>query len=245
LSRLALAALPLAVQIAGIALAHFGAIPAMVGFLVFVVGGLIGLIGSIAALERRLRRKPGLSGLATALLALPVLLILVGAAPGFGYPRINDITTDLREPPDLTHAATLPENRGRDMGFPDNFTGIIRSGYPNLKPWTSASLGNNQAYALFERIIELTKARRDWTIAHVDPAARLIEGTATTRLFRFKDDFAIRVRPEGEGLRVDMRSKSRDGQGDLGANATRIQSFFAELDRSLAERPLRETAAQE
>lgn len=241
MNKVALAALPLAVQLAGVALAHFEIAPAMAGFLIFVVAGLVGLIGLISIGERRIRKRPAPGWPADALLALPVLAVFAGAAPGIGYPRINDVTTDLREPPELTHAASLPENRGRDMNFPKPFAEIIRAGYPDLKPWTSVSLGNNQADALFDRVAALAKAREDWTVTRVDPAAHIIEGTATTRLFRFKDDFAIRVQPEGEGVRVDMRSKSRDGQGDLGANARRIQSFFAELDRSLTKRPLRST----
>jgi uncharacterized protein (DUF1499 family) len=36
----------------------------------------------------------------------------------------------------------------------------------------------------------------------------------------------VRVRPEGSGSRVDVRSKSRDGKGDLGANAKRIERFL-------------------
>ena len=49
------------------------------------------------------------------------------------------------------------------------------------------------------------------------------------RIFRFRDDFVVRVRPDGEATRVDMRSKSRVGKGDLGANAKRIEQFFQGL----------------
>jgi len=37
------------------------------------------------------------------------------------------------------------------------------------------------------------------------------------------------VRPRDGGSIVEMRSKSRDGKGDIGANAKRIESFFARL----------------
>ena len=46
-----------------------------------------------------------------------------------------------------------------------------------------------------------------------------------TAIFRFVDDIAIRVRPTASGTVVDVRSKSRDGRGDLGANAERIRAF--------------------
>jgi uncharacterized protein (DUF1499 family) len=51
-------------------------------------------------------------------------------------------------------------------------------------------------------------------------------------LFHFKDDFVIEVRPsDGGGSRIEMRSKSRDGISDFGANARRIRAFFAMLAR--------------
>jgi uncharacterized protein (DUF1499 family) len=52
---------------------------------------------------------------------------------------------------------------------------------------------------------------------------------ATTRWFGFKDDVAIRISPAGAGSRVDMRSRSRVGRSDLGANARRIREFLARL----------------
>jgi uncharacterized protein (DUF1499 family) len=61
---------------------------------------------------------------------------------------------------------------------------------------------------------------------------------ATSRLFGFHDDIAIRVRPEADGTsRIDVRSKSRDGQGDLGVNAARIRTFVAALEASPATPP--------
>jgi len=58
----------------------------------------------------------------------------------------------------------------------------------------------------------------------------VIEATATTRWFGFKDDVVIRVSamPDG-GSRVDMRSVSRVGRSDVGTNARRIQAFLSEL----------------
>jgi uncharacterized protein (DUF1499 family) len=70
-----------------------------------------------------------------------------------------------------------------------------------------------------------------WEVTYRDPARHMVEGVADSTLFQFKDDFVIQVRPAdsgGESL-VEMRSKSRDGKGDLGANYNRIQSFFKAL----------------
>ena len=69
-----------------------------------------------------------------------------------------------------------------------------------------------------------------WHITLSDPARGVIEARDTSKLFRFVDDVAIRVRPGASGGSVvDIRSKSRDGQGDLGVNAKRIRTFTAKL----------------
>ena len=57
-----------------------------------------------------------------------------------------------------------------------------------------------------------------------------LEATSTSRLFRFVDDVVVRVRSDGAGSRVDVRSKSRDGKGDFGVNAERIRAFRARLN---------------
>jgi len=54
------------------------------------------------------------------------------------------------------------------------------------------------------------------------------DASETTAVFRFVDDVTIRVSPSADGALIDVRSKSRDGRGDLGANAARIRRFAAE-----------------
>ena len=54
--------------------------------------------------------------------------------------------------------------------------------------------------------------------------ARWQLATDTTLLYGFTDDIVIRVRPEGGGSVVDLRSVSRVGQSDLGTNAARRPS---------------------
>ena len=62
--------------------------------------------------------------------------------------------------------------------------------------------------------------------------AGIVEATATTLFFRFKDDVVVRVRPDPArpgGSIVDMRSISRVGGSDVGVNAERIRAFLADL----------------
>ena len=55
----------------------------------------------------------------------------------------------------------------------------------------------------------------------------IIEAVDTTAIMAFKDDIVIRVRTGAQGTMVDLRSVSRVGQGDIGANAQRIRDFTA------------------
>jgi uncharacterized protein (DUF1499 family) len=69
-----------------------------------------------------------------------------------------------------------------------------------------------------------------WKIFASDAQAGRIEAVDTTRLFGFKDDVVIRIRPHGSGSVIDLRSVSRVGGGDLGANADRIRRFVREFE---------------
>jgi len=80
----------------------------------------------------------------------------------------------------------------------------------------------------FKRALQ---AARDmgWEVVAADAAAGRIEATDTTFWFGFKDDVVIRVEADGTGSRVDVRSVSRVGVGDVGANAKRIRAYLRAL----------------
>ena len=61
----------------------------------------------------------------------------------------------------------------------------------------------------------------------------MIEATHKSRWFGFIDDISIRIAPVENGTRVDVRSKSRVGRSDLGANVKRIRAFQADLQERL------------
>ncbi len=207
--------------------ARLDVVPPFVGWLGFVLGGVIGLFNSVAGLLvfRRERRR----GIAImALSEIPALVLIFSSVAGFGKPVINDVTTDLEEPPNLISAMGRPANHGRDMVYPEAFKAEQRTGYPDLKPLHL----DEPPDAAFDRALALARAQPGWEIDSVNESQRTFEGVATSRIFGFHDDLAVRVRPEGSGSVVDMRSKSRDGKGDLGANAARIQRFLTELKKS-------------
>jgi uncharacterized protein (DUF1499 family) len=206
-------------------LAFLGVLPGIAGFIAFALGALVGFIGVMAGIISALRGqlKPGLVAVALGLLAMVVALF---PAMNVGkYPRINDISTDLEDVPAFTHASSLPEHKGRDLSYPAEFKPIVRERYKDLKPLRVSAPPD----AVFEKAVALAREQPRWQVTAVDPQARTFEGVVETGLFRFRDDFVVRVRPDGEATRVDMRSKSRVGKGDLGANAMRIEQFLQGL----------------
>ena len=206
-------------------LAFSGLVPGFQGFIIFVLAAPLGLIGVVAGLIAALRKrtKPGMVAVALGL-AVTLAVVFPGFSSG-GRPRINDISTDLEDVPALVQASREPENQGKDLGYPEAFKPTVREFYRKLGPLKVAAPPD----AVFKQAWTLAKEQPHWTVTAVDPNARTIEGTVESRLFRFRDDFVVRVRPEGEGARVDMRSKSRVGKGDLGANAHRIDLFLEAL----------------
>jgi uncharacterized protein (DUF1499 family) len=209
----------------GPALAWLRVVPALAGFALFALGGLLGLVAAIAAVLRGVRgRGVGAGGAAGIVVALVFVAI---ASRGRGVPRINDFTTDPADPPAFEHAQALRANVGRDMRYPAAFAPIQESCCSDLHP---ARLHVPPAEA-FARARSAAERMPSWTITQADPGAGTIEAVATTRVFGFQDDIVIRVRPDGDGAsRVDVRSKSRDGQGDIGTNAARIRAFVGRLE---------------
>jgi uncharacterized protein (DUF1499 family) len=208
--------------------AHFGIAPPLGGFFAFVIGGVVGLLGLFAGIVT-LRRGAYRRGVAAILLGgIPAVVLIGASVRSLGRPAINDITTDLTEPPNLFYAQGQPGNAGRDMVYPEAFKDVVRSAYPDLKPLQLAEPPDEA----FARALRLAQQRPGWEVGFVNGSGRVFEGVATSQIFGFKDDFVVRVRPDGTGSLVDMRSKSRDGKGDLGANADRIRSYLRDLSNA-------------
>ena len=151
---------------------------------------------------------------------------------GRGLPSIHDITTDLEDPPRFS--AVLPRRTGNVS--PPEYDGATaadqqRRAYPDIVP---VDLG----VAAERAIDEAAAAARElgWEVVAVDRVRGVLEAIDTTFWFHFKDDIVVRVRATGPARsRVDIRSKSRVGRGDLGANARRIRIFAAALRSRVAQ----------
>lgn len=196
-----------------------------------------GLAGAVLALIALAVTRPRGAGL----WILLATLVVAGAAVVLPWrwsqqakrvPPIHDITTDTQDPPELV--AVLQHrsdavNPGAYGG--DSVAALQRQAYPDIRP-LHLEAPPNMAFA---RALAAA-GTMGWQIVATDSAAGVIEATATTRWFGFKDDVVIRIRPEAEGSRVDVRSVSRVGKSDLGTNAERVRTFLARLASDIESR---------
>jgi uncharacterized protein (DUF1499 family) len=158
-----------------------------------------------------------------ALIAVPLLRFKNAV---MNLPRIHDITTDVENPPQFV--AILP----------------LRAQAPNSAEYGGKAIAEQQlkAYPQIRSKI-LPKRSRDafdlalkavqalnLEVVSADSAANRIEATDTSSWFGFKDDVIIRIIPQGESSRLDIRSVSRVGLSDIGKNAERIQKLLSLIE---------------
>ncbi|MEO3479197.1 DUF1499 domain-containing protein [Phaeobacter sp. CAU 1743] len=180
-----------------------------------------GVIAALAGLVVWLRRRRG--GAAMVLMGLILSLPVAGLGAAFEIaarttPPINDISTDTADPPVFWFTATPSD-------YPAQNAGPQRAAYPDMRP-LDLPVFADEAFAAALALVE----ERGWEVLSADPAESQIEAIARSRLFGFEDEVAIRVTETDTGARIDMRSRSRLGQIDRGANARRIEAYLADLE---------------
>jgi hypothetical protein len=210
---------------------RFGAWDFRTGFMLLRWALYIGLGAAAVALillfiPRARGGKPWLliAGIALGLVAAVPPLALRSKASS--VPPIHDITTDALDPP--AFLALLAERKASPNGSDYGGAAIAEQqaqAYPDVK---SRILSMQPPHA-FTRALEAARAM-GWEIAAADSGTGRIEATATTPWFGFKDDVIVRVRGQGDGSRIDVRSVSRVGRSDLGANAARIREYLSKLN---------------
>ena len=219
-----------------------------------IAAAVVAVVALIAVVIRKPRR-----GWRTALIALLI------PAVGFGHmgwvrsqsadvPPIHDIATDIVDPPVpserlLALRAADDANPVLDMTSPLTAADAYQG--PRFARFGDQSLGQvgHEAYPAVRTLnvgpspaasfAAAGKAVRDmgWTVVSENERGGVIEATAETFWFGFKDDVIIRVRPAagGGGSLIDVRSISRVGLSDLGANAKRIEAWLARVSAELAD----------
>jgi uncharacterized protein (DUF1499 family) len=141
-------------------------------------------------------------------------------------PPIHDISTDLDDPPGFVALRGEREAAPNRVEHPGEATARLqRDAYPDVVPVHFAA----ERQAVFAAAQALARDL-GWRIVEADPAAGRIEAVDRTFWFGFRDDVVIRISEADDGgTRVDMRSASRVGRGDVGTNARRIRDFLARL----------------
>ena len=204
-----------------------------------VSGGVLAILAWV--MSRRTGARTGMVN-ALALIAGVLFAGYLGrqVATARSVPAIHDAASNLDELPQFSKLTVRADNLANipDEGRPElaamdpesRWKALHRKAYPDLQPLRLAL----PATEVLQRAERLARDR-GWAIANVDPRAGLVEATATTLFFRFKDDIVVRVRPDparAGGSIVDLRSISRVGGSDVGVNAGRIRAFVKDLQAS-------------
>lgn len=198
---------------------------------------LFALAGAVV-IWRTGRRGAGL--VVTALLLAALMLAWPGylALQAARLPLLNDVSTDLIDPPDFARSSRAIAARGADVHGPisEASRDAQRLAYPLVQP-ILLDMDSDEAWPLIQKAV----AARGWRIIEqTRPGGRSgigrIEAIDRTLLMGFPDDVTIRVRPLAGQTRVDARSASRYGRHDFGANAARIQRFAEEVQAQLDAR---------
>ena len=156
----------------------------------------------------------------------PLVMVWVVGVEAVRSPLIHDITTDTRNPPEFEFAWIGRESQDNSLNYQGGrVADLQRQAYPDITPM-AVSLPPLELLPKVESIAEAL----GWKLIGSDELTLRVEAQERSALFGFVDDVVIRLSDYGEGSsRVDVRSVSRLGRGDLGANAARIRRFYEAL----------------
>jgi uncharacterized protein (DUF1499 family) len=167
-----------------------------------------------------------------------ILALLLLAYPGYlavqavRLPVLADVSTDIDDPPPFARSRKALAARGGLT--PEPISSELRheqkQAYPNVQP-IMLDLDVDEAY---KDVLKVVNARHWQIVDQVPPGARSggvghVDAIARGLILGLRDDVTIRIRPLAGQTRVDIRSVSRIGRHDFGANANRIEQFATAL----------------
>ena len=213
-------------------LSRFGGFEPYIVISVFRYGSYIAFAAIALALATIAPTRPGgrRRGFLSTLLALAIGIAAAWTPMTFflhanNLPRINDITTDATNPPAMVVTLQLRRGAATPATYPGEAVAKQQhDGYPDIAP-VVLQVPPDEAF----RRVDKVAMNMGWDVVARAPQDGRLEAVDTSEWFGFRDDIVVRIRPEGTGSRVDIRSKSRVGQSDLGVNARRIRAFLAAL----------------
>ena len=205
----------LAVSIGGLFLAIAVAV---FGLVRIWFGGQIGAAQAFAGI-----------GIAVVALAVPIYYL----SHYFLLPQLNDIETTPRQPMEFKQLPAMRPADADRIERPDLAAAELQEkAYPDIRPMEL----ERSLVETFDIVHEAVK-RLGWTIVLNEPPdgdqPGRIEATNRTLIMGFTDDALIRVTGDDAHAFIDMRSASRYGRHDLGANADHIRTLFAEVQSAL------------
>lgn len=178
--------------------------------------------------------RNGTSGGAYVVIGMVLALGMLGwpAAyiPAYLYqPRVNDIATDLADPPAFAKLAKVREAAGSGSAFARaRLEAVPADTYADLKPLVI----KRPVEETFDIVLDAVKRMRFEIVGEEPPnrtRAGTIEAVDRTMVIGFYDDVAIRVAGTSQHSRIDVRSASRYGAHDFGRNASRMRRILTEL----------------
>jgi len=235
------AAFSLQLVVVAIVLHRLLSLPTPVALLIILIafaGAAVAILlalGSFVAIWR-----DGRSGALNAAIGLFVGLALF-AWPGIvavayrNLPPIHDITTDTSTPPSfVTLAAERTGLANSAVYAGQSIAKQQLAAYPDVRPVIVP-----RSVADTWEVLGNAVKRLHWRIASQTPPKSgqpgYIEAVDRTLVLGFYDDIVVRVVGDAEETRIDVRSASRYGKADFGANANRIRQLFSELKLRLEE----------
>lgn len=189
-----------------------------------IISSAIFICSSITIINRKpcrfsqnVRKTLFISGIPPALVIGFIIYMSIIDAP----PIIHDISTDTVNTLQFDQAVTLRSTNSNSLAINPDVIAQQYAAYPSIK-----TLHSHLDYSsAFNHAIETAQAL-GWTVHHIDQTNGLIEAYEKTKIWGFIDDVIIRIQKNDNESLVDIRSVSRVGKGDLGANAARIKRFF-------------------
>ncbi|WP_068318258.1 DUF1499 domain-containing protein [Polycladidibacter hongkongensis] len=239
-----LAALVLCFTLLSFGLHHLGLVEGEIFVVLLLVAAVLAFIACFLGIFAALRLWfEGGKGFTNAITAMFYGLICLAPLLYFSYgylsfPPLNDISTDLDNPPQLlserangtSHVYGARQIALQQQAYPDIVPRRFRLSARQLSEGALLAAQNNGW-----RLVLSGRQDNDEPQTLLDSTSfALVE--AKTPVFGFVDEVALRFTPDPEGALLDIRSVSRVGSHDLGQNANRIRRFWKELDAVLVEK---------